>query len=67
MKFRTVWNVLRRLLLAGLLLAFLVVNGAGFYIGNIIYTEMSTRHSRLNSATANASRLKQRLEISFAK
>ena len=62
MKLRTVWKVLRRLVLAGLLLALLFVNGAGFYIGNIIYTEMSTRHSRLNSATANASRLKQRLE-----
>lgn len=62
MKFRTVWRLLRRLLLAGLLLVFLAVNGAGFYIGNIIYTEMSTRHSRLNSANANAGRLKQRLE-----
>ena len=44
MKFRTVCRLLRRLLLAGLLLVFLAVNGAGFYIGNIIYTEMSTRH-----------------------
>src|SRR5450830_1862447 len=38
----------RRLFLAGVLVVGFCINGAGFYVGNIIYNEMSVRHSREN-------------------
>ncbi len=50
----------RRLLLAGLFVALLAVNGAGLYMGNIIYNEMCIRHSRLHAN--NTGRRQQILE-----
>jgi len=50
----------RRALLAGVLVAGLCINGAGLYAGNIIYNEMSVRHSREN--IHNTGRLLQILE-----
>ena len=49
-----------RLLLGCLLLVFLCVNGVGLYLGHMIYTEMSLRHSRLNAH--NTGRLKQMMD-----
>ena len=50
----------RRLLLAGLFVALLAVNGSGLYMGNIIYNEMCIRHSRLHAN--NTGRRQQILE-----
>lgn len=50
----------RRLIQLVFVIVFMAVNGAGLYLGNIVYTEMSTRHSRLNAN--NSGRLKQILE-----
>lgn len=50
----------RRWLLAGLALIFLCINGAGFFVGNIIYRETSVNHLHLHSQ--HADRLKQSLE-----
>ena len=63
MEFRKLFsgkNICRRVLLAVLLLAFLAVNGAGLYMGNIIYNEMCIRHSRLHAN--NTGRWQQILE-----
>lgn len=49
-----------RLLLICLAVAFLLVNGAGMYMGHIIYTETSLRHSRRNAQISG--RLQERLE-----
>ena len=51
----------RRLLLITFLVAFIGINGAGLYMGNIIYNEMSIRHTRLNAN--NTGRLQQILEV----
>lgn len=53
-------RLLRRLFFAILLLAVLCLNGIGLYMGNMIYNEMSVRHSRLNAH--NSYRLKQTME-----
>ena len=50
----------RRLLLSVVLILFIGVNGAGLYMGNIIYREMSIRHTRLNSH--NTGRLQQLMD-----
>lgn len=50
----------QRWLLAITLVVFLGINGAGLYIGNIIYKETSVLHSHLNAQTNG--RLKQILE-----
>lgn len=50
----------QRWLLAITLFMILCVNGAGFFIGNIIYKETSVLHSHLS--TQNTNRLKQILE-----
>jgi len=51
----------RRLLLIVVLVIGLAVNGAGLYLGNIIYNEMSVRHTRENAH--NNARLQQIMEI----
>ena len=51
---------LLRFFFAILLLAVLGINGVGLYMGNMIYNEMSVRHSRLNAH--NSGRLKQAME-----
>lgn len=53
-------KLLRRIIQGVLLAVLIAVNGAGLYMGNIIYTEMSVRHSRLNAH--NTGRLRQTLE-----
>lgn len=50
----------RRLLLAGVVVVGICVNGAGLYGGNIIYNEMSVRHSR--EKIHNTGRLQQIME-----
>jgi hypothetical protein len=50
----------RRIIQVGFLVIFIGINGVGLYMGNIIFAEMSIRHSRLNAH--NADRLKQTLE-----
>lgn len=50
----------RRWLLAVVLVIGFCINGAGLYAGNIIYNEMSVRHSRENSH--NTGRLQQIME-----
>ena len=59
-KLLTEKNFWRRLLLAGLFVALLAVNGSGLYMGNIIYNEMCIRHSRLHAN--NTGRRQQILE-----
>ena len=55
---RKIW---RRLFLGVLMAAFIGINGAGLYMGNIIYNEMSIRNSRLNAHATD--RLKQRMDF----
>ena len=50
----------RRLLFFSLFVVVLAVNGAGFYMGNIIYNEMCVRNSRLHAN--NTGRWQQILE-----
>jgi fermentation-respiration switch protein FrsA (DUF1100 family) len=50
-----------RLFLTGVLVLAICINGAGLYAGNIIYNEMSVRHSRENNH--NTGRLQQILEM----
>ncbi|MDF2874099.1 MAG: hypothetical protein K0R22_782 [Sporomusa sp.] len=51
----------RRWLLVGTLVVILFINGAGLFVGNIIYQETSVLHSRLNAQKEG--RLKQLLEF----
>jgi fermentation-respiration switch protein FrsA (DUF1100 family) len=51
----------RRWLLAGVLIVILIINGAGLFVGNIIYKEASVLHSRLNAQYTG--RLKRLMEF----
>jgi fermentation-respiration switch protein FrsA (DUF1100 family) len=50
----------QRWLVAGIFVVFLCINGAGLFVGNIIYNETSILHSRLNAQ--NTDRMQQLLE-----